>query len=74
MMCVSWAAVRLWPTLFNAGTAGSIPPRPCMPWQSTHPNWTKVCAPAATCGDTDAVAAVVLGPAACVVTVFVRSP
>ena len=74
MMCVSWATVRLWPTVFSAGTAGSTPPRPCMPWQSTQPNWTNVCAPAATCGDTFAGAAVVLGPTACVVTVFVCSP
>ena len=31
MMCVSCATVRLSPTVFSAGTAGSTPPRPCIP-------------------------------------------
>src|SRR6478752_728202 len=75
MMCVSWATVRLLPTVFSAGTAGSTPPLPCGPWHWTQANWVKMCAPAATCGDTLAgVAAVELGPTACVVIVVVRSP
>ena len=61
--------------LFRAGTAGSTPPRPRGPWHWAHPNWTNVCAPAATCGDTLAdVCAASLGPVAWIATVFVRSP
>ena len=57
MMCVSWADRELWPTVFSAGTAGETPPRPCRPWHWAQANWTKSCAPAATCGDTFAEAA-----------------
>ena len=76
MMCVSWDTVRLWPTVVNAGTAGSTPPRPCGPWHWTHANWTNVCAPAATCGDTvEDVEPDPLGPPApWTVSVCVRSP
>ncbi len=66
--------MRLWPTVFSAGTAGSTPPRPWKPWHWTQANWTKVCAPAATCGDTFAGVAVPGPPAAWIVSVFVCSP
>src|SRR5581483_8595742 len=61
MMCVSWPTVRLVLILLRAGTAGSTPPRPCGPWHCTQANWTNVCAPAATAGETAAYVGVVAG-------------
>ena len=63
MICESWATVRLCLIVLSAGTAGSTPPLPPIPWQSTHANWTNVCAPAATAGETDGYDVVVVEPA-----------
>src|SRR3954470_24117111 len=51
---VSWATVRLGARLCNAGTYGEMPPAPRSPWHCAQANWTKACAPTATCGDTAA--------------------
>src|SRR6185437_16091307 len=72
MMCLSCATVRLFPAVVSAGTAGSTQPRPCRPWHCAQANWTNVCAPAATAGETWVVGGpVVAGPAPWTVTVFV---
>ncbi len=43
-------------TPVSAGTSGETPPRPSSPWHWAQANWTKSCAPAATCGSTAATA------------------
>src|SRR6476620_6323546 len=48
------SAVSVRPALVSAGTYGETPPRPCSPWHWAQPNWTKSCAPGATCGFTGA--------------------
>src|SRR6266487_6136844 len=50
MIWVRALTVRLLPIGLSAGTSPETPPRPWSPWQAEQANWTKSCAPAATCG------------------------
>src|SRR5579871_1832933 len=74
MICVSCAIVSVCLIDLSAGTAGSTPPCPPIPWQSTHANCTNVCAPAATAAETCGYDVDVPEPAPWTVTVFVCSP
>ena len=72
MMWVSCATVSVLPTVVSAGTYGETPPSPCGPWHCEHANWTKVCAPAATTGLTEAPATGCVAPATDTVVVCDR--
>ena len=52
MIVVSALTVRLLWIGWSAGTNGETPPFPWTPWQAEQANWTKRCAPIATCGST----------------------
>src|SRR4249920_241814 len=54
MIDVSWSTVRLGARFWSAGTLGETPPSPRSPWHCAQANWTKACAPNATCGSTGA--------------------
>ena len=50
------------PAPVSAGTSGETPPRPCIPWHWTQPNWTNRCAPDAIVGSTVSTATLVVSP------------